>query len=161
MSYVKWLLSAVFVVLCTFLGYKFSERYRLRKKYYAGFYAFNKRMIDEMCFSRNSLLKIIEDFQSEEVFCRVLGEYRISLQTEQKFDCDNIWFLNEEEKKETTEFFSLLGKSDAFTQMNFLKSYEGKLKEQASLTASEEKKFVSMFIKLGVLAGILAAILIM
>ena len=74
---------------------------------------------------------------------------------------DNIWFLNEEEKKETKEFFSLLGKSDAFTQMNFLKSYEGKLKEQASLTASEEKKFVSMFIKLGVLAGILAAILIM
>lgn len=148
-------------MLCTFLGYKFSERYRLRKKFYSGFYAFNKKMIDEISFARNSLPKIIDDFHSEETFHNILQEYKLSLQNGDKLNCEKVWFLSEEEKKETEEFFSLLGKSDAFTQMNFLKTYEGKLKDLSAATAAEEKKFVSMYVKLGVLAGILALILIL
>ena len=161
MSYIKWLLGAVFIVLCTFLGYKFSEKYRLRKKFYSGFYSFNKKMLDEMSFTRNSLLKVISDFHADETFLNVLYEYRDSLKCGGALGCEKLWYLSEEEKGEVCEFFSELGKTDAYTQVNFLKVYDAKLKDFEQKSAAEEKKFVSMYIKLGIFAGILALILIL
>ena len=59
------------------------------------------------------------------------------------------------------DFFSLLVKTDDYTQENFIKVYDEKLKDFEQKSAVEEKKFVSMYIKLGILAGILALILIL
>ena len=99
MSYVKWILGGAAIVVCTVIAYKLSEKFRLRQKFYNDFYLFNKRMCDEMSFTRNSLLSVLASFDAQTPFQRLLNEYRRSLAERTPFSCAEIWFLKEEEKR--------------------------------------------------------------
>ena len=161
MSYVKWILGGAAIIICTVIAYKLSEKFRLRQKFYNDFYLFNKRMCDEMSFTRNSLLSVLASFDAQTPFQRLLNEYRRSLTERTPFSCAEIWFLKEEEKRLTEEYFAALGKTDARTQMNFLKTYDANLKTSADAALSDKKKYVAMYIKLGLLTGIAVLILIL
>ena len=161
MSYVKWILGGAAMIICTLIAYKLSEKYRIRQKFYNDFYLFNKRMCDEMAFTRNSLLSVLSVFDAETPFQSVLNDYRKSLSERTAFSCEPLWFLKDEEKRSAEEYFHSLGKTDARTQMNFLKTYENALKNAADASLSDKKKYVAMYIKLGLLTGLAVLILIL
>lgn len=161
MSAVKWILGAVAVAVCTLVAWKLSEKFRVRQKFYGDFYLFNKRMCEEMNFTRNTLPDVLGTFTAQPPFQTVLNDYRRTLDERLPFSCGELWFLGEEEKRSAEEYFSSLGKTDAHTQLAYLRSCEGKLKELAEKTLSERKKYGTMYIKLGLLTGIAVLILIL
>ena len=161
MNYFKWILGGIAMMISTIVAYKLSEKYRVRRKFYEDFYLFNKRVVDEMSFTRNSLLTILSSFDMQSQFGAVLNTFRTALSERTNFSCENLWFLKEDEKRSAEEYFSSLGKTDAQTQMRYLKHCDDLLKTSAEKALAEKNKYVPMYIKLGLLAGVAVFILIL
>lgn len=160
MNYIKWVLGGAAIIICVLLAYKLSEKYRIRQKFYGDFYLFNKRMCDEMNFTRNTLLSVFSSFSADAPFQAVLNAYRTDLTERKGFSCEGLWFLSEDEKHSAEEYFAALGKTDAQTQLNFLRAYDATLRTCSESATADKKKYVKMYIKLGLLTGVAVLILL-
>lgn len=155
----KIILSVLAVVVCTFVGYKMSEKYSLRSEFFNDFYRFNREMINQLTYVKRKIPEIISNFSCKEQFLILLNEYKGYI--DGKIFClDKFWYLTIDEKELVTTYFILLGKSDALSQLNNLNSYNENLKNLANETTNEEKKYKKLYVKLGFFAGLSVFVLI-
>lgn len=155
----KIILSVLAIIVCTFVGYKMSEKYTLRSELFDDFYRFNREMINQLTYFKRRIPEIISNFSCKNQFLILLNEYKDYINGKD-LSLDKFWYLSIDEKELITAYFVLLGKSDALSQLNNLNSYNEKLKNLATDTINEEKKYKKLYVKLGFFAGLSVFVLI-
>ncbi len=149
--WLKLLLSALIIAFCILLGYIASYKYRLRKTFYSQMYSFNERYLNELAFSRRALKELIGEVGDDGDFYDLLKargkEIKLS-------------YLTEQEKKECADYFNMLGAGDSFSQKNYFTAKKTVIEEKKAESEKSAKDHESLYLKLGLLAGLAFVILI-
>ena len=149
--WLKLLISAAIVCFCTLLGYFAASKYRDRKKFFAQMYAFNERYLNELTYSRRMLKELIDEVAEDGEFYDLLkhrgDEVKLSL-------------LNEAEKKECADYLKMLGAGDSSSQKNYFSAKKQLLESKKVECEKEAAARGSLYLKLGLLAGLAFVILI-
>ena len=149
----KILFGVIILALSTFVGYLFSDKYAKRKIFYNSFFDFNNKLKTEITFGQSSVLDIISKSKNDDVFYGYIKNYYNNSNVENKF-------LSEEENSFVTNYLSGIGNSDKNTQLDFINKNEGYLTEKKDKSDTENKKYKSLFIKLGLLIGLIMFVII-
>ncbi len=154
----KILLGIIFLVICTYIGYFLSKKYTIRKDFYCDFYNFNKKLKNEIDFAQKSIKEIISpNINSKSIFykgvCDSVLENRLPQIDKNIFSQEEIVFFN--------TYLESIGGSDKNTQIKFLETAGVKIDESKIKCKEEEKKYKSLYIKLGFLIGLIALIIIL
>ncbi len=151
----KLFIGIIFVFISSYLGYCASSKYIIRRKFYQSFYDFNKTMQSEVTFSKNSINKIIDE-NTRSPFCSLVKN-RLILNKEYAIDSK----YSDTEKCFIQNYIENLGNSDSLTQIAFLNSAESNIKKQLNDCILEEKKYKSLYVKLGFLVGAVILIILL
>lgn len=153
--WLKILLCGCSVAFCVMLGYLAANRYRNRQKFYCQLYSFNERYLSELGYSRKPLPQFLKEYEYTGDFRKTLDLY--SGRADQLVPHT---FLTEEERKECTDYFAMLGKGDARSQSGFFSAQRAPLAQKKEDCEKEAKARGALYLKLGLLAGLAFVILI-
>lgn len=153
----KIILGIILVGLCVYLGYFFSSKYIDKRKFYEDFWNFNKKIKNEVSFSQKTINKMIDE-QGEKTLFYQTFENEFNEKSEKN---DKIKFLSKNEKEFFREYVSMIGKSDNASQISYIDSSDTRIKELLDESSENEKKYKSLYIKLGFLLGVILFIAIM
>jgi stage III sporulation protein AB len=156
-------LAVCAVVICctTYIGFGVAAYYAKREKLYFELNQFCGRLSADIGFLLTPLEQIYsaaaEECQSElsgiASLCAGLiksGEALTVKILEEKLSSR---YIKREEKNLICQFFCMLGKSDAKTQIESINAYRQRFAEFESVCAAERKKYSPMYKKLGFLLG--------
>lgn len=165
-----WSMTVILILLIIFcfglIGYKLSAFYISRKKFFSSLEILMSNLELDVSFSKdklkNLILKNSENLNSKELveFCK---KYFELLDKKQKLDFElvnEIKILKKEEKDLIFLFFNSIGKLDAYSQSKEIKMYQNKVNEYYLQASDECKKYAGLYIKLGIIFGILICLLI-
>ncbi len=153
----KLLLCAASFALCVLFAWLMTRRYKRRRDFYYDFSLFNERLYNEVSYAREPLPAFLAKQHFRADFQKAVDERQAngfrgggSLPA-----C-----LREEEGKFLDDYFAMIGKSDAASQRSFLASQRAEVEERRRTSEEAYKKRRSLYLKLGVLAGLMLVILI-
>lgn len=129
------------------------RKYTNRANFYKNFNNFNNNMINQINFERKTLLSIIEEL-NENDFSLKIKEY-CNNKNNLSYD-----YLSEEDNKIFLEYCELLGRSDKTSQNKHLLMYEKIINENLSCANREEKEKKTLYIKMGLMIGLILFIII-
>ena len=162
----KWVLMAVIFVICVFIGVIFSSKYKKRVQFFSALILLAQKLDVEINYSRERLKKLIESFD-EKSKKNLLGvdiaflEYLDKggeLTSEKLFKKSGI--LKTEEKETVTLFFKNLGRSDVENQTKEIKNSLSRFEKLQSDATNDNKKYGTLGTKLGIITGLVIAILL-
>ena len=153
----KALLCALLFSLCVGCAFLLTRKYRKRKDFFYNLELFNDRLLNEVSYTRAPLPSLIEKYAFSGDFRRMLEEKKGNFQAE-KYD---FAFLTEDEKKFLGDYFRMAGGSDAASQKTYLSAQSKEIGERRRASGEIYKKYFSLYLKLGVLAGLVLIILIL
>ena len=156
----KIVFGLIIVVLSTYLGYLFSQKYVSKKNFYLDFFAFHKKLKNEVGFSSNSIKNIIErtEITKKSHFNVVLENYFLQ-NNFNEIKLDKHIFSNDDTEY-VKKYISNIGSLDKKTQLEFLSSCDVELQEKVNKSELEAKKYKSLCIKLGFLIGLIGMIIL-
>ena len=162
----KYIILFVVVLLCGYIGYGLSSYYTSRTKFFKNLELLFEKLNLEINFSQSKLIQIMQNFstQNKEVkklinnFVNCL-EYDLEIKVELLFK--DIKILNTEEKNIINIFFLSLGKLDVINQTKQLQGQKEQLNLLYKTAEQEEKKFAPLYLKMGIIAGLLLALLLL
>ena len=143
------------LIISVFAGYMCAEKYVLRARFYKDYLSFAEKIRNEVLFANNTLLSIINDFTQKSDFYDCVKVYL----TEKKFEFKKT-YISEEEKNELRTFILEIGKSDKNSQIRFLDGVINNLEKTNQIVTSDEKKYKTLNLKLGLLIGIIIFIIV-
>ena len=145
------------LTLCVFLAFLLTRKYKQRRDFYYNFSLFNERLLNEVSYARAPLPEFIGKYRFGGDFGKMLEEKRVG-----GFRCENYAFsyLKENERKYLADYFGMIGKSDAASQKTYLSAQRAEVEEQRRRAEEAYKKHFALYLKLGVLAGLILVILI-
>ncbi len=157
----------VIIIFCfALIGFKFSSYYINRKKFFSSLVLMMSNMEADVVFSRdklsNILKKNIEICASKDLasLCQNIVSTIENKQTVDSKMFENIKILKADEKQLLYKFFSSLGRYDVLAQSKEIKSYQTAIVGMNVKAEEECKKYSSLFIKLGIIMGLLVCLLI-
>ncbi|MGN1201105.1 MAG: stage III sporulation protein AB [Candidatus Caccovivens sp.] len=162
----KYLFIVFLFCICTFVGYMFSRKYMRRKKFFASLIALADKLSLEINFSRERLKVLLLNFDEaskkdllgiDERFIDYLDK-KCELSSEEIFKKNDI--LKQEEKDLILLFFKTLGRSDVENQTKEISSFVARFSEIKELCDQEQKKYGALSLKLGVVAGLFLAVIL-
>ncbi len=151
----KIFIGIIFVLLSTYLGYLASNKYIVKRRFYQSFYDFNKIMQNEVAFSKNSLIEILNKNANLPFFSYVKNN--VILKNKIVLDKN----FSDDEKVFIKNYVENLGNSDSVTQISYLNSVDENIKKQLDECIANEKKYKSLYIKLGFLLGAVVLIILL
>lgn len=153
--WLKFLLAALIIAFCVFLGYLASGKYRARKKYFSQLALFNERYLSELSYTRKPLAEFIASFP-------YTGDFDKSLKglTENRNAKVDFSYLNADERKLCGDYFTALGTGDSDAQKGYFSAQKRNLEEKKTESEKECKAKSELYLKLGLLAGLAFVILI-
>lgn len=151
----RLLLGIVAFILCVLLSVFLASKYKDRKDFYNDFLSFNKLLIKEVGFGQKTLFNIIDEMKSNSVFLNKLKNkfYNKEINEDKSL-------LKKDEQTFFNEYVSNIGTSDKASQMEYLKSVSEYLQENLVITQEEYKKYNTLYIKMGILIGLIVLIII-
>ncbi|MBR1890261.1 MAG: stage III sporulation protein AB [Clostridia bacterium] len=161
----KYVLIAVVFSICVFVGFVFSAKYTKRKKFFSSIIALADKLSLEINFSRERLKVLIENFDEnskrdllgiDKKFVDFLDR-KVDLSTSELFGKNDV--IKNDEKELTLLFFKTLGRSDVENQTKEIQSFVKRFSEIKQTCDAEQKKYGSLSLKLGVVAGLLFAVI--
>ena len=153
--WLKIIICIAVIAFSTMLGYFLAGKYRARRKFYDQFCLFNKQYLNELSYTRKPLPEFLKEHEYSGDFAKAVKK------TVETRDCSvNYSFLTKEEKSACGNYFSMLGKGDAHSQKDFFGSQTMVLEAQHAESEKQAKSRGSLYIKLGLLAGLAIVILI-
>ena len=153
----KIFLGILVIIFSTFIGYILSKKYTKLKSFYCNFDNFNKMLKTEIAFSQKTLKEIIDEKYS--INNDFLNNFKLYLENKENF-CLNINYLSSDEKAFLLEYFENIGKTEKGSQLEFLKKAEERLSTFYKNAIELDKKYKTLYIKLGFLIGLIIFILI-
>ena len=153
----RLIFGVICIILSVFLGNMFSEKYVKRKNFYSDFSGFNKKLKANVSFSKRSLLEIInsEDCSNSD-FYALLKKYI----DKREFDFTSK-YLKTDELDFVKSYFDLIITSDDKTLEDFIDLNTKKLNETYEISLLNEKKYKSLYVKMGFLIGLIATIILL
>lgn len=161
----KYVLILIVFAVCVFVGYMLSAKYTKRKKFFMAIISFANKISLEINFSRDRLKVLIENidnnskkylFNIDKKFIEYLDK-KSELSQEKLFE--KIDFLKQDEKDFLFLFFKTLGRSDVENQTKEIQTFLKRFYEIKDICDVEQKKYGSLSLKLGVVAGLFFAVI--
>lgn len=163
----KYILILMVFCICVFVGYFFSAKYNKRKKFFAAIISFANKISLDINFSRERLKVLIQNFD-EGTKKHLLGiDERFLDYLDKKCELENeaifgkIEILKKEEKDLLLLFFKTLGRSDVENQTKEIQSFISRFVEVKDSCDKEQKKYGSLSLKLGFVAGLFFAVVML
>lgn len=162
----KYVLIVFVFCVCTFIGYLFSLKYSKRKKFFDSLILFADKLSLDINFSRDRLKVLMNNFDPvnkknllgiDEQFCEYLDK-KIDLTSDNVFTKADV--LKTEEKECVLLFLKALGRSDVENQTKEIQNFITRFNEMKTLCDSQQKKYGSLSIKLGIVAGLFWAVIL-
>ena len=162
----KFAFIILMFLFCVFVGYVLSLKYTKRKKFFSSLITVADKLCMEINFSRERLRVLFENLDEnlkkhllgiDEQFVKYLDRECELVESEifKKADC-----LKADEKEAILMFFKMLGRSDVENQTKEISSYVNRFDEFKKVCDEEHKKYGSLSIKLGVVAGLFVAVIL-
>ncbi|MBO4412856.1 MAG: hypothetical protein J5779_02460 [Clostridia bacterium] len=156
------------IIACsTYIGYGFSSYYRQRLRFFKDIKDFASKLILEINFSKKNLQEIVQgnivsygsDFKKVlECFLNYLKDVNFEMSNSEMFFKKSV--LTGDEQELVLMFFKALGKYDLFNQIKEIENYKSKFEASIESADAENKKYGGLYVKLGLLGGILIGILL-
>lgn len=153
----KAFLCVCVLALCIGCAWLLTRRYRLRKDFFYNFDLFNERLVNEVSYTRAPLPSFVGKYTFEGDFGKMLEEKKRTDFGQGNYD---LAYLTEDERKFLGDYFLMVGKSDAASQRTYLSAVRGEIAEKKRAAEETYQKYFSLYLKLGVLAGLILVILI-
>lgn len=154
----KFLFLGLIFASISYIGFQYGNSYKEKVNFYNEFSNFLLYLKSQISFLKVDLLSIFKEFKTKDKNLRILlNNFRENLLNDKII---NLSILKEDENLEIFNFFKGLGKSDCFSQNDFIERqieiFEKKLKEckEANL------KYGNMYKKLGVLLAFFICIVL-
>lgn len=161
---IKFVLGLTIIAFSTFCGYFLSAKHRKKKRFFLQFKEFNERFLSEISYCRRPIGDFISQFSYTGEFQLLLHDFlnRLSLNSEEDFLLENsvFFFLNAEEKTLVEDYFLMLGKGDSASQKGYFSAVREKLVKMQYDSEVACKKYGDLYIKMGLLCGLLVLILL-
>lgn len=158
------LLLLVFFV-CIFIGFAVSRKYRVRANFFKAMITLCQKFDIEINYSRERLKNIFLNLDSsiKNDLSGIDKNFLLFIDKETPLDknslFDKITFLKEDEKDILFNFFRSLGRSDIESQSKEIKNYLNRFEQVSQNTILENKKYGTLSVKLGVIAGLLLIVI--
>ncbi len=160
----KYFFIGIVFCLCVFVGYIISRKYIKRKRFFESIIAFADKLSLDINFSRERLKVLIENFdlgsrkKLSGIDCAFLDflDKKCDLSSEVVFKKADV--LKEEEKDLILLFLKALGRSDVENQTKEISGFVTRFVEIKKNCDEEQKKYGTLSLKLGIVAGLFLAI---
>ena len=152
----KIIVGIALVAFCGFCGYVLTAKYRKRKEYYRQFFAFNRSFLGEVSSSRRPIAVWLSQSAYTGDFETTARGFLSALQSGDT----TLSSMEFPEFLTADEYFSSLGRSDAEEQKKRLQTAEKNLSEKKDAAEKECAKYCDLYVKMGVLSGLLLLILL-
>lgn len=163
----KIVLLCLIVTCSTYVGFGFSSYYRRRVKFFSDCISFQNKMVVEIAFKQNKLKEIIDEFikRCGIDFKFVLKSFEENYLLGKNVLEESMLFkknicLSKEEKEIVYAFFKTLGRYDSENQIKEIENFKKTFESSFADAQAENKKYSSLYVKLGLMAGLLVAILL-
>lgn len=162
----KYILLGVMFGVCVFVGYLFSLKYKKRQKFFSAIIMLAEKLDVEINYSRERLKKLILEFDDghkkhllgiDQNFVNYL-DGKCELTAENLFK--NVSILKPSEKDFLFIFFKNLGRSDVENQTKEIKSYIKRFEDISKSSDEENKKYGTLSLKLGIVAGLFLVVIL-
>ena len=147
-------LGVILLVLCVILGCVLASKYTRRRVFYNSFYEFNNILSNEVYFSQSTILQTLKKYEKSDDFTIIIKEYF----NENKLNFD-AKYLSNDEKEYFINYLKNVGSGDKRSQEKFLENVCEQIEKKLNAAKDEEKKYRSLYIKLGFLLGLIALII--
>lgn len=163
----KYVLIMLVFSACVAVGYTISNRFSKRKKFFTSLISLAEKLSIEINFSRERLCVLIENFDAgnkknllkiDEKFLNFLDK-KCELTNEEIFEKNDL--LKPEEKDCVLLFLKTLGRSDVENQTKEIKSFISRFNDLKIECDSAYKKYGSLSLKLGLIAGLFCAVVML
>ncbi|MDD4408522.1 MAG: hypothetical protein PHC47_01615, partial [Clostridia bacterium] len=120
----------------------------------------------EINYSQHKLVSIMQDFSTKNKdVMKLISNYVVCLNDNEKLTVEALFreikILNSEEKNILNLFFMSLGKLDVSNQIKQLENQKEQIKRYYQKADEEAKKYVPLYMKLGIIFGLLLALIFM
>ena len=150
----KIAIGIIVIIICALFSVLFAEKYKEKKFFYHDFKNFNNKILSEVSFKKDNVENIINHMDDSGLFSITAKEY---INDNKSFSNKN--FFNEEIEY-VNNYFKNLGQVDVNTQLDELNSTSDYLKDKYKFYEDEYKKYYKLYIKVGILIGLIAFVLI-
>ena len=140
----KVLLCVLLFVLCVGCAFWLTRKYRKRKDFFYNLDLFNERLLNEVSYTRIPLPAFAEKYEFTGDFRKMLEDKKDDFQAE----------------KYEFEYFRMVGGGDAASQKTYLSALRKEIEDQRRASDEVYKRYFSLYLKLGVLAGLVLIILL-
>ncbi len=161
----KILLLSFMACVTIYIGYIFSRKYKIRSNFFQALVMLCQKFDVEINYSRERLKNIFNNLDEKQkrnlhgIDNNFISFINKETPLEREFLFKNIRFLKDEEKDVIFMFFKSLGRSDVDSQSKEIKNYQTRFEALSSSANSENKKYGSLSIKLGIVAGLVIIVL--
>lgn len=159
---VKFILGCFAVVVCTFLGKKFTDKYLQKLLYYESLQSFNLNLKSNLRFKRDSILNLLDNEYKCKDFCLTLQSFKTCVFTDGKFS--DVFFpdwFDLEDLNFLTEYLLNLGKGNSSSEKEFIDAYQILIDEKLVKIKDNNCKFSKLGKRLGFSVGMAVFILIL
>jgi len=156
MNWIKLLLAAALIGICTFFGYLAAEKYRSRKEFYRQFLLFHERFLHELSYSKRNVKELLRDNPFTGQFAKAIDFY-----LKHRSLPSDLSFLSEDENSYLLSYFTAIGRSDAQSQIGYFRSQSALLSDSRNEAEKQAKTRGELYLKLGLLSGLAFVILIL
>lgn len=163
----KIILVVALIIICGIIGIGISGVYKQRKKFFDSFLTFLLNIKTDIGFSANKLTEIIsieKENCNNKDFKTLLSNYYDILNNGEKVTVEllfnNVKIINEQEKDALFMFFKQLGKTDIYSQIDIIKNKIETTKIVCEKLKKDCEKYCPLYTKLGILAGLFLALII-
>ena len=164
---IKIILLLLIVVCFGYIGYGFSRYYTRRVKFFTNCIWLCEKLEVEINFSKKKLNEIInsqiKNCSKDMQRCLIIyGDFLKDKENlfADKVSCELANLLTEDELSLFLLFLNSLGKFDIFNQVKEINNFNLKFKTYEKEAQKDNKSFGTLFIKLGIIIGLLLAILL-
>ncbi len=144
------------LVACVLISYILSDKYRKRKLFYLKFEFFNKKLMNELTFSKKSIIELIAELDCENDFNNYLFNY-----VKNNITVGKINYISSDERDFFINYLDSIGTGDAKSQLNFLTNANIEIKKNLNESVENEKKYKTLYLKIGFLIGLILLIVAM
>lgn len=152
----KFALGVLLLCFSTIIGYFLAGKYIDRKRFYNDFSDFNQFFKQEILFNKSTLIEILKDKINDGDFCFLLRERVLNKNLKIYLN-----YMNKDDKIFFDSYVKNLGTSDIYTQVDFINKTNEVLSLKLNQALEEEKRYKTLYIKMGFLIGLMLMIVVL
>lgn len=160
------ILIVIIIVCFALIGFKLSSYYVNRKKFFGSLVLMLSNLEADVVFSRDKLANILKknvEVCASRELCDLCQNIIFAIENKQAITekmFDDVKILKNDERQLLYKFFSSLGRYDVIAQSKEIKTYQISINSYSTQAQEDCKKYSGLFIKLGIIVGILVCLLI-